>query len=77
MLLVWNCIEISDIYEKFMEYKENGLFEIKPLASISKKELNFAYNDIKATIDQYQLKNDANNQMSQFIMNHFPQIWFE
>lgn len=73
---VCNCIEINDIYDKFMEYKENGLCDITPLEAISPNELNFVHNDIRKTIDEYCLKNSPDNPMSKFIIKHFPKIWF-
>lgn len=74
---VCNCTEIKDVYDKFMEYKENGLFDIKPFCAVPEKELLFAYNDIKAIVEQYQLRSHINNPMSKFIISHFPEIWFE
>ena len=39
-----------------MEYKENGLFEIKPFHSVSDKELDFVYDDMRKIITEYNLK---------------------
>lgn len=50
------CTEIDDVFEKFMEYKENGLFEIKPFHSVSDKELDFVYDDMRKIITEYNLK---------------------
>ena len=72
-----NCIEINDVFEKFMDYEAKGLFEIKPLESISEKELNFVYDDIRKNIIEHNLKDCPNNPMSQFIVKHFSKIWFE
>lgn len=72
-----NCIKIDDVFEKFMEYKENGLFEIKPFHSVSNKELNYVYDDLRKTINGYCLRNHPDNPMSIFLMMHFPKIWFE
>lgn len=74
---VSNCVEINDVYEKFMEYKENGLFEIRPFKDISEKELNYVYEDMRKTINIYNLKNCPDNPMSEFIKMHFSGIWCE
>ena len=72
-----NCTEIDDVFEKFTEYKESGLFEIKTFHSVSDKELDFVYNDFKKTINEYSLRYYPDNPMSKFIMAHFPKVWFE
>lgn len=72
-----NCIEIDDVFEKFMEYKESGLFEIKPLHFVSSKELNYVYDDLRKTIKEHCLRSYPDNPMSRFIMAHFPKVWFE
>ena len=72
-----NYSEIDDVFEKFMEYKENGLFEIKPFNAISEKELNYVYDDIRKTIDAHCLRKYPDNLMSKFIIAHFPRVWFE
>lgn len=72
-----NCTEIDDVFEKFTEYKEIGLFEIKTFHSVSDKELDFVYNDFKKTINEYSLRYYPDNPMSKFIMAHFPKVWFE
>lgn len=74
---VCNCTEIKDVYNTFMEYQDKGLFAVKPFSAVSEKELVFVYNDIKETIVQYQLRNQPNHPMSQFIVRHFPEIWLE
>ena len=74
---VTDCIKIDDVFKKFMEYKEKGLFEIKPYDSISEKELNFVYDDMRKTIYEHCLKNSPDNPMSKFIIKHFPKVWFE
>ena len=74
---VSKCIEIEDVYNKFMEYKEMGLFEIKFFEQISEKELNFVYDDMKRTIEQYDLKNNPDSPMSEFIKMHFAKAWIE
>ena len=72
-----NCIEINDVFEKLMEYKKKGMFEIKPFRSISEKELDFVHDDMRKTISQYKLRDCQDNPMSRFIIEHFPTIWFE
>ena len=74
---VSRCIEIKDVYNKFMEYKEMDLFEIKSFEKISEKELNFVYDDMKRTIEQYDLKNNPKSPMSEFIKMHFTKAWIE
>lgn len=69
------CTVIDDVYEKFMEYRERGLFEIRPFETIGQRELNFVYDDMRKTIMQHNLKAFPDNPMSQFIMAHFPEIW--
>lgn len=72
-----NYIEIDDVFEKFMEYKAQGLFEIKPFENIKERELNFVYDDMKKTIMQHNLRGCPDSPMSQFIITHFPKIWLE
>lgn len=74
---IGGCTEIDDVFEKFMEYKENGLFEIKPFHSVSDKELDFVYDDMRKIITEYNLKSCPDSPMSKFIMKHFPKVWFE
>ena len=70
------CIQIDDLYDEFTEYKEKGLFEIKPFGSISDRELNFVREDMRKNIAQHNLKDFPDNPMSQFIIRHFPEVWF-
>lgn len=70
-----SCLEIEDVFERFMQYKNDGLFEIKPFEAISKNELDFVYGDLKNTVLQYSLKSQPDNPMSRFIINHFPEVW--
>lgn len=71
------CTEFDDVFEKFMEYKEKGMFEIKPFNDISLKELDYVYDDLRKTINEYGLKDCPENFMSKFIMTHFPKVWLE
>lgn len=72
---VRSSFEIIDLYEKFMEYRNDGLFDIKPLDRIPQKEMDFILSDLKSTVEQHCLKNDPNNEMSKFIFENFPQLW--
>ena len=72
---VCKCIEIKDIYEKFAEYRKEGLFDIKPFDRIPEKEMAFVLDDMRSTIEKYGLKNDMNNPMSKFIAENFPMLW--
>lgn len=72
---VLNCTRIDDIFDKFMEYREDGLFDIKQFDRVPEKEMAFVLDDMKSTIEKYDLKNDADNPMSIFIRDNFPQLW--
>lgn len=72
---VCNCTRIDDIYEKFMEYKEEELFDIKPFDRVPEKEMAFVLDDMKNTIEKYNLKSDTDNPMSKFIIENFPILW--
>lgn len=74
---VSRCIAIDDVFEKFMEYQEKGLFEIKPFQAVSERELNYAYDDLRQTIQAHHLKDDPGHPMAQFIMAHFATVWYE
>ena len=65
----------KDIYEKFAEYRKEGLFDIKPFDRIPEKEMAFVLDDMRITIEKYGLKNDMNNPMSKFIAENFPMLW--
>lgn len=70
-----DCTEIADIYEKFKEYEKEGLFKIKPFQSVSQNELNFVNEDMKKTIEKYNLRASPDNPMSKFIKEHFFKVW--
>ncbi len=74
---VSRCIEIKDVYDKFMEYKEMDLFEIKPFEQISEKELDFVCEDMRKTITEYDLKSTPDSPMSEFIKFNFSKAWVE
>ena len=74
---VSRCVEIKDVYYKFMEYKETGLLEIRPLEAISEKELNFVYEDMRKTVEKYDLKSTPDSPMSEFIKINFSKAWME
>lgn len=71
------CTEIDDVFEKFTEYMKKGQLEVKPFHSVSNKELNFVYDDMRKTIDEHSLRDYPDSPMSRFIMTHFPKVWFE
>lgn len=72
---VLNCTRIDDIYEKFLEYRKDGLFDIKPFDRIPEKEMAFVLGDLKSTVEKYDLKNDPDNPMTKFIIENFPMLW--
>ena len=67
-------IKISDLYEYFVKRMELGLFKIKSFNNISQKEMSFVMQDIKNTVEKYDLKNNPNNPMFIFINEHFPTV---
>ena len=67
-------IKICDLYEYFVKYMELGLFKIKSFNNISQKEMSFVVQDMKNTVEKYDLKNNPNNPMSIFINEHFPTV---
>lgn len=69
------CIEVDDLYNKFTEFKNEGLFEIKAFDTISENELNFVYDDMRRTILQNNLYLFSQNPMSKFIKEHFAKVW--
>ena len=71
------CKKIDDVYEEIMQYKEKGLFSVKPIEEVSERELNFAYREIRKNITMHNLKAYPDNPMRQFIIEKFPQIWLE
>ena len=71
------CIEIADVYLKLMEFKEKGLFKIKPFHAVSKQEMRYVYEDMRNTMKRYHLKAVPENPMSIFIKTHFPAVWRE
>lgn len=66
---------IPNLYERFMEYQQQGLFRIRPLDTISDKEMQSVYDDLKQTIQKYNLKQFPDNSMSRFIREHFQEVW--
>ena len=46
-VLINRMTKIDDIYDYYMEQQKLGLFQIKPLKSITEKEMSFALNDLK------------------------------
>ena len=68
------CTVVDDLYEKFMDYKEQGLFDVKPYENIDVNELAFVYEDLRKNFLQYHLKDLPDHPMSRFIAAHFPEI---
>lgn len=67
--------EITDCYERFKDYEKKGLFRIKPFETVSNKEMQMVYEDLKESIDKYNLRNYPDNEMSVFIRTNFPNVW--
>lgn len=68
-------IKITDCYEQFKEYEKQGLFKIKPFEAVSEKEMQMVFDDLKASMIKYDLKNNPDNEMSIFIKTNFPCVW--
>lgn len=68
---------ITDLYHCLMEYQQQGLFRIRPLDTISEKEMQSVYYDLKDNIQKHNLKQFPDNSMNQFIREHFPEVWKE
>lgn len=66
---------IPNLYERFMEYQQQGLFRIRPLDTISDKEMQSVYDDLKQTIQKHNLKQSPDNLMSRLLREHFPKVW--
>lgn len=58
-----------------MEYQQQGLFRIRSIDTISDKEMQSVYDDLKQTIQKYNLKQFPDNSMSRFLRKHFPEVW--
>lgn len=66
--------EISCLYEYYIEQEKSGLFKIKQFKDISEKEMAFVLEDMKNTVEHYDLRNNLDNPMAIFIIEHFPSI---
>ena len=66
---------IPDLYDRLMEYQQQGLFRIRSIDTISDKEMQSVYDDLKQTIQKHNLKQLPDNSMSRFIREHFPEVW--
>jgi len=66
--------KINDLYEYFLQQRECGLFKIKEFKDISEKEMLFVLNDMKDTVDRYDLLKQPCNPMHLFIKDHFPSL---
>lgn len=65
---------IEDLYEFFLKHERMGMFRIKHLNEISEKEMAFVLDDMKDTVERYNLKKYIDNPMSVFIKEHFPAL---
>lgn len=74
-LQIDRATEIPDLYAYFKEQERNGLFKIKPLNEIPKKEMQFILNELKKDISAHNLKQDPDHEMSIFIKTNFAEIW--
>lgn len=70
-------IMIPDLYDRLMEYQQQGLFRIRTFDTISEKEMQHVYDTLKQTIQKHALKQSLGNLMSRFIREHFPGVWEE
>ena len=66
---------IPHLYDRLMEYQQQGLFRIRPFDTISDKEMQYVHNDLKQTIQKHNLKQFLDISMSRFIREHFPEVW--
>lgn len=66
--------EINNLYEYYIKQEKSGLFKIKHFNDISAKEMNFVLDDMKNTVEQYNLRNNPCNTMFIFIKEHFPTV---
>lgn len=66
---------IPDLYNRLMEYQQQELFRIRPLETVSEKEMQYVYDDLKQAIQKHNLKQSPGNSMSRFIREHFPEVW--
>lgn len=76
-VLVKNVTEIPDLYAHFMAFEKEGLFRIKTYDEISDKEMTFVFSALRADMEKYRLKMNADHAMSRFIKAYFPVVWNE
>lgn len=69
------CTEIEDVYDKFIEFKNDGLFKVIPYKLVSEKEIDFIHENMRQEIQKNDLKVLPKNPMSQFIQKYFPDVW--
>lgn len=67
--------EIPDLYAYYKEQEAKGAFIIKPLRSISGKEMSFVCAELKQDMARYDLRSAPEHPMSVFIRTHFPPVW--
>ena len=69
------CIE--DLYAYYIDAIRSGAFHIKPFEAISEKEREFVHQDLRQTMEKYNLTEKPDDEMSMFIKEHFRAIWVE
>lgn len=74
-VVVRSATEVSDLYQYYQEQERVGKFRIRRFNEIPEKTMIFIRNDMKNTIDTYDLKKFPENPMSLFIREHFPSVW--
>ena len=66
--------KIDDLYTYYVEQEKSGLFKIKHFNDIPEKEMAFISEDMKNTVEQYDLRNHPDNPMSVFIKKYFSAV---
>ena len=72
---VGRVTEISDLYEYYKEQEKYGLFRIKSFGEVSEREMDFVLDDMRKTIEKYDLRKHLENPMSVFIKEFFSAVW--
>lgn len=67
--------KITDLYQYFKEQEKSGLFKIKKYSEISEKEMTYVLNDLKATVNKYNLTEYPQNPMTIFIRKNFAEFY--
>ena len=66
---------IPDLFAFYKEQENKGLFRIKSKKDISEKEMNFVFGGLRKDVENNNLKNLPQHEMSIFIKKHFPTVW--